>query len=102
MLCLSLPAAAQEFVPGRVLVRYRAGQPSGRIQPRALHHMSGAQHVLEVHDTAATLRALAADPDVLYAEPDYIRHRYSVDLQPNDEMYRYQWALPMVHAAQAW
>lgn len=84
-LAIASPAAAQESVPGRVLVRYRGGT---------------GHRVVRVPDTMKALVALRADPGVEWAEPDYIRRRYSVT--PDDEMYQYQWALPMIRAPQAW
>jgi serine protease len=84
-LAVAVPAAAQELVPGRVLVRYKGGS---------------GHRVVRVPDTMKALAALRADPSVEWAEPDYIRRRYSVT--PDDEMYQYQWALPMIRAPQAW
>jgi serine protease len=78
---------AQETVPGRVLVRYRA-------QPRAVK-LDGVR----VSETLARLRR---DPNVLYAEPDYVRYRSGQPVTPNDPMYSSQWALPMIRAPQAW
>lgn len=49
-----------------------------------------------------TLQAIAAlkqDPDVLYAEPNYIRKAAAV---PNDPLYNRQWSLPMLDLPAAW
>jgi subtilisin family serine protease len=43
--------------------------------------------------------ALEADPDVLYAEPDY---RVSADLLPNDTYYGSQWHYPKIGLPAAW
>lgn len=51
---------------------------------------------------AATLQAikqLRADPAVLYAEPNYIRHRMAV---PNDQYYNLQWHYPLINLPAAW
>jgi serine protease len=115
---LAAPAHADgDFVPGRVLVRWRtpavaqarvaaihlgAALPSV-VRTRAL---AADRLVLETTPTAAATRALIArlraDPDVLYAEPDYIRHRTGDAVTPSDPLYPKQWALPMIKAPQAW
>jgi len=86
ILLVALPAAAQEYVPGRVLVRYRDGGQRSRI--------------VRVESTERALAALRSDPAVEWVEPDYVRRRASV--MPDDEMFKYQWALPMIRAPQAW
>ncbi len=43
--------------------------------------------------------AYSADPNVLYAEPNYIYTSYFV---PNDPYYSYQWHMPMINTEQAW
>ena len=43
---------------------------------------------------------ISAEPDVLYAEPNYIRH--ATFIPPNDTEYAQQWSLPMLSLPGAW
>jgi hypothetical protein len=96
-------APTNKYVPGRVLVRFRSGRSSAA--RTAAHLAAGAalttqvRHVpdLEVVDLGnrATVRqALASyrrNPDVLYAEPDYIVHAEVAS--PNDPFFTFLWGL---------
>ena len=100
--CLALvlcagSALGQESVPGRVLVRYRTARP---LAARGGRRISPDTHLIAAD--ARELAALKRDPDVIYAEPDYVRHRMGAPVTPNDPMYEFQWGLPMVRAPQAW
>jgi serine protease len=124
---LTRPAGiAAAPIPGRLIVRWRNQAPvDNRRRPAAsevpatapVSPASGAwrhrralgngAHLLEATDasTAATERLLAslrADPDVEYAEPDYVRRRSAAVVTPDDPLFAQQWALPMVHAQEAW
>jgi uncharacterized repeat protein (TIGR01451 family) len=108
-----LPAAPRkaEFVPGELLVRFRPGQTvaktrgriqlsmlsSGRGLPVEINSFGGSDLVeglrlarVSPETTFDAIRALRARPDVLYAEPNYIRH---FDAVPNDTFYGSQWPL---------
>ncbi|MEN8246905.1 MAG: S8 family serine peptidase, partial [Thermodesulfobacteriota bacterium] len=50
-------------------------------------------------DTLRTIDALKKCPEVMIAEPNYIRHALEV---PNDEYYPLQWHYPLIHLPQAW
>ena len=50
-------------------------------------------------DLIAAAAQLAADPAVVYAEPNYQRKLARV---PNDAVYPQQWALPVIQAPEAW
>ena len=52
--------------------------------------------------TLAMVAALNADPDVEYAEPDYIRTRYGSPVTPSDALFPKQWGLPLVRVPEAW
>jgi serine protease len=113
---------ATESVPGRVLVRWRASAsaavaPSTRAATalaagawRYVRPLSNDVHLVETTATGAAteqlLATLRADPDVEYAEPDYLRHRTGdptdSGVTPDDPLFGRQWALPMVRAPQAW
>ncbi|MCR5883134.1 S8 family serine peptidase [Rhizobacter sp. J219] len=79
--------------------------------PRSLLALSGssrrgaqaASGALSATDMkTATLQAikrLRADPAVLYAEPNYIRHRMAV---PSDQYYNLQWHYPLINLPAAW
>jgi serine protease len=106
-------ARADELVAGRVLVKYRVERELrpqitvGSAVLSRVRQLSGGAHVYQiagagVDETRALAAALAADPAVEYAEPDYVRGRASAPSRPNDPMFQYQWALPMVRAPQAW
>jgi len=90
VLIAAAPVAAQEYVPGRVLVHDRGAAGA-----------SSHVRVLHVRDTDAALAELRDDPSIEWVERDYIRHRTAV-VTPNDEMYGLQWALPAIHAPAAW
>jgi serine protease len=97
-------ALAQESARGRVLVRYRAGEVAGKVRPtggRLVRRLTGTTHLVEVSDTQAAIDELRRHPDVKWIEPDYIRRRAEV-VTPDDQMYPYQWALPLIHAPEAW
>ena len=50
-------------------------------------------------DTLRTIDALKKRPDVLVAEPNYMRRPMA---EPNDEYYALQWHYPLIHLPQAW
>lgn len=105
---------ANSAVPGEVLVRYRdnaAGVPFSRaISATSLNALP-----IETNsrigftrfrlpagtDVDAAIAQLRKDPNVLYAEPNYIAHK---DVTPDDTYYNstIQWPLFKVEAATAW
>jgi subtilisin family serine protease len=112
-----------EFVPGRVLVRFRTGEALAQVSKDnsavvALRARNGREIPVEVEsfqgselveglriarvapeDTLRAIEALSARPDVLYAEPDYIRH---AEATPNDPSFPSQYALQRISAQAAW
>ncbi len=50
-------------------------------------------------DTLRTIDALKKRPDVIAAEPNYMRYAMGT---PNDEHYPLQWHYPLIHLPQAW
>ncbi|HEX9104914.1 MAG TPA: hypothetical protein VF997_22040, partial [Polyangia bacterium] len=101
-------AQAAEFVPGRVIVKWRSPAAArARSASLVLHRALAADRALVATTptraaTLALVDALAADPDVEYAEPDYIRTRMGAPMTPSDPLYPKQWALPMIKAPDAW
>ncbi len=99
----STPPPNAKYVPGRLLVRFKASR-SLSVRPTA-HAVVGARVVMqfkhvnalemvELPETKSIVQALASyrqNPDVLYAEPDYILHTH--DTQPDDPMFDYLWGL---------
>ncbi len=107
------PAHAKqaEFVPGELLVRFRPGQTvaktkaamqlsmvsGGRSFPVQVNSFGGSDLVeglrlarVSPELTLDAIKALRARPDVIYAEPNFIRH---FDAVPNDPFYSSQWPL---------
>ncbi len=102
------PAQAADFVPGRVIVKWRSAA-AARLHSTALvfNRAIAADRALVTTQptraaTLAMVDALNADPDVEYAEPDYIRTRTAAPMTPSDPLFPKQWALPMVKAPDAW
>ncbi len=56
-------------------------------------------HVQLKRDTLETIARLRQDPEVLYAEPNYIRQRASV---PDDPLFDRQWNLALIGLPAAW
>ncbi|MCM8830222.1 MAG: S8 family serine peptidase, partial [Candidatus Omnitrophica bacterium] len=50
-------------------------------------------------DTKRVIEQLSSDPDVLYAEPNYI---YQALVEPDDTYYGNQWGLPKISAPSGW
>jgi subtilisin family serine protease len=89
-----------EFVPGEALVRYRSERIADRQPPTATLSTKGRQVGVKLErfdgsnivpglriarvaaaDTMAAIEALKQQPDVLYAEPNFLLH---LDVTPND------------------
>jgi len=89
-----------EFVPGEVLVRYRSELVAKQQTLQTLVSSDGRQLAIQIErfdgadivpglrlahvapgDTMAAIQALKQQPDVLYAEPNYVLH---LDVDPND------------------
>ena len=107
------------FVPGEVLVRYRseshARSKGASIRIAALdgtlvqvdvQRLDGDDLVeglrlgrVAPEDTLKAVAALRQQPDVLYAEPNYILH---ADVTPNDPNFNSQYGLSKIGAPQAW
>ncbi|MGA1869644.1 MAG: S8 family serine peptidase [bacterium] len=67
-----------------------------RVSPYAGFHLVSPPPAVSVEELIA---AYAQMPDVLYAEPNYIRKAHLV---PNDPYYIYQWHLPHLFTGWAW
>jgi serine protease len=101
LIALAAPAGAvaADYVPGRVLVKYRHGtsateraqveDATGTDPRQALPGGSQQLAIKNGSSVRQTLEALRSDPDVAYAVPDYIAHASA--LYPNDPAFRRQW-----------
>jgi subtilisin family serine protease len=99
-----------EFVPGDILVRYRNNLAASRAETADLpllkhgramkvnvERFDGSRLVpglriarVRAEETLDAIAALKEDPNVLYAEPNYIMH---AELLPNDARFGEMWAL---------
>jgi subtilisin family serine protease len=103
--------AGTEFVSGDILVRYRGGDAKAKVKEMTATALrrNGREIALDVRrfegshlvdglrlarvppeDTLDAIAALRTDPDVLYAEPNYIRRKAVL---PNDARFGEVWAL---------
>jgi len=109
----------QPFVAGEVLVRYRSeslarnkgasmriAAVDGTLLPINIQRFEGSNlieglRVVRVapEDTLKAVASLRQQPDVLYAEPNYILH---ADRTPNDPSFNQQYGLALIGAQQAW
>ena len=100
-----------EYVSGRVIVKFkktasaqRAQAAHGKMGARVVHRFrkfAGLEYV-QLAGGASVQEALAAyraNPDVAYAEPDYI---VRVDVAPGDPEYSKLWGMQSINAEQAW
>ena len=107
----SLEKKSRPFVPGEILVRFHAESKAAaaRQSLSALRASDGRDISVEFetppglqvvrglslarvspNDTLAAVESLRALPEVLYAEPNYIRRKFNT---PNDPSFADQWAL---------
>ncbi|MFL5868230.1 MAG: S8 family serine peptidase [Thermoleophilaceae bacterium] len=106
-------AAASDYVPGRVIVKYRQGTTPN--EQRAVQEFSGVQaerslpggskqvQVDDGQSVRQTAAELNADPKVAYAVPDYVAH--AAALYPDDPGFRLQWNFSGtygIHMPDAW
>ncbi|HEY6660985.1 MAG TPA: S8 family serine peptidase [Pyrinomonadaceae bacterium] len=107
------------FVPGEILVRYRsesmANAREGEVEVAApgrgkvaarVERFEGSKLVrglrrvrVAPEDTLKAVAALRSQPDVLYAEPNYILH---AEVVPNDQHFGLQYGLNRIAAQQVW
>ncbi len=100
-----------EYVPGRVIVKFRSGISPDKISQfrsefdaaivAEVPQLRMAVLQLNQADVSRAIRRLRARSDIEYAEPDYIGYP---TWDPNDPAYvsGQQWALAKIQASQAW
>jgi serine protease len=98
------------YVPGELIVQFRAGTTSTQ-QNSVLRLLRSAPSTTESIGTAVLLSgltgeepeaaaaALARQPEVLFAQPNYIRKFLSI---PNDPGYSLQWHMDAINMPLAW
>jgi subtilisin family serine protease len=98
-------AAPAAFHPSRVLVRFRNGAPNDFLpgSPSA-SDFPGQRNLHLVQNppglsVAEVVGRYQANPNVLYAEPDYI---VQTDVTPNDKLWNQQWDMTKISAPLAW
>src|SRR5690242_6260103 len=111
LLCLSMTACGQEFVPGRILVKAKSHLSETEFSHRisaigALHYSTLPRTKVRVLSVAreradSILTSLQRDPDIEFAERDYIARRFQT---PNDPyvVSGNEWHLMRIQAFQAW
>ncbi|MBN1922245.1 MAG: S8 family serine peptidase [Anaerolineae bacterium] len=104
-----LSALTGDYVPGRVLVRFKEGVMTRAAADVLAEH--GASYLTHLYASPvqlvqvpegkelALVEQLSRDPRVEYAEPDYI---YRALGAPNDPYYSNQWAHTRMNSAAAW
>jgi serine protease len=80
LLLMATPAAATEYVPGEVIVKYKDDQGSRQVETP------------QGESVKETVEELRENPDVAYAVPNYIAHA-AAPFVPNDPGFRAQWNL---------
>ena len=106
-----VPAGPAEFVPGRLVVKFRSDFPLAQRQAQlAAEGLAPGAHLplldvelveVPVGQELALAKQLERDPAVLYAEPDYFA--YAIATVPNDTYYAsYQWNMSHIGLETAW
>lgn len=116
-LAASLRSAARlgtPHVPGRILVKFRPGLPTQAQTSAVTMALAGTATQLragdawadfsfvDIHedaDVVAAAAALAARPEVEFAEPDAIHH---MEVTPTDPSYARQWNMRALDLERAW
>ena len=100
-----------EINPAKIIVKYKPGALSlgsitGTIRPfdGRVHSLNGSLRMAviklnRIDNYFTVMREIKKNPNVAYAEPDYIAHTTAA---PNDPFYRRQWGLQDIQAAAAW
>jgi serine protease len=99
----------RHYFPGELLVKFKAQIPI--IATKSIHNNFGISEfrngynkyyqIIEVPPgkEKEIAKAYLERPEVEYAEPNYYRSLHSI---PNDELYPFQWHLPLINLPEAW
>jgi serine protease len=105
------PVIAKPFIDGTVLVGFQPGTPADErhaivasVGATDVRTVGAETHVLHVRQGQMPLKiaALEANPNVRYAEPDYILQADASPSGPNDPDYSKLWGMKMISANTAW
>jgi thermitase len=104
------PVFQSAYVSGEILVKFkptvgRLGAQSTLVAQDlqvtgAVQSIDVLKVEVEPGEELETIAELQRDPNVLYAEPNYIA--FAFDTVPNDPQYGNQWGLPKISAPAAW
>ncbi len=104
------PVFRSAYVSGEILVKFkptvsRLGAQSTLVAQDlqvtgAVQSIDVLKVEVEPGEELETIAELQRDPNVLYAEPNYIA--FAFDTVPNDPQYGNQWGLPKISAPAAW
>ncbi|HDL00974.1 MAG TPA: peptidase S8, partial [candidate division Zixibacteria bacterium] len=97
----------QDYVEGQILVKFKDGADVSKTinnlgSSTIGENTKGGFKYLTIPANKTVeemVTEYSADPNVVYAEPNYILRSYMV---PNDPYYVYQWHMPMINMEQAW
>ena len=102
--------AAAAYVSGEIIVKFKATTDNTKI--RSINSATGcASSYTSPYNGVSRLTVPSgssvmdmvnqyrANPNVEYAEPNYI---YTTLMVPNDPLFSYQWHMPMINVEQAW
>ncbi len=106
-----VPADPTQFVPGRLVVKFRSDLPLVQRRARlAAEGLAPGDHLplldvelveVPVGQEVALAKQLERDPTILHAEPEYFAH--AITTVPNDTYYTsYQWNMTHIGLETAW
>jgi serine protease len=108
---LDRPGASASYLPGSVIVKFKAGTDRTAAVNRTMAQVSGTSaerpsyadfDIVDIAagaDPVAVAAALQARSDVEYAQPRYRNHTM---LRPNDPLFANQWNFPALDMERAW
>lgn len=101
--------SSSAFVPGEVIVKLRSeahaqslsvqGRSLQRVQSLGVPQTALYRAALDARGTLELIDRLNARPDVLYAEPNYLK---TIAKTPDDEFYPFQWHFEAMNLPAAW
>ena len=94
-------ASGPRYLPDQIVVRFvpemgtsaiaeRAASLGGTVRTQTPHYVTIGIDAAIGDSIEAAVARFAADPQVIYAEPDYLRY---LEFRPNDPYFRDQWSL---------
>lgn len=118
-------AADEDYVSNQIIIKYKDGYADtarstiSSLGVKEVQSISDKVKLIQVstnQDMEKTLEQLQNNPDIEYAEPNYIveafgfknmnktanRAALNEANEPNDEYYSLQWGLNMIHASKGW